>query len=721
MSPKKHSYNLVLALTCFIYWQAYTQNLVKNFDFSQKSACPNTMSQLTLLSNWQDGLGTADYFDLCGVGYGGAPNHPWGYQWPYSDSGFVNFGYGESFKQTLSGIIQPNQSVYYEYHVVRGENGQYAVYNFGIRFKYNGTLVQQEIYQDTLVESTNWITISGCFIAPSAINEIEIGTITGITGKYLVDATKTFGQGYVYVDDVYVVPGFSLDLGNDTSICSSSSLVLDAGSPGATYLWNTAATTQTISVGTTGTYYVDVSQNGCTASDTINVSIGAGSLADLGPDTGLCKGGNIVLDAGNLGSDYLWSDGSTKQTLTIKDTMFVSGGYFSVKVSQGNCTDEDTIKVVFYEKPDVGMKDTAYCENELLVLDATYTGASSYLWNTGATSNTIDVTTQGQYTVAINNNGCIGYDTVKTYMIPVAKINLGEDTILCEGNTLTLNIGNLGTGYTWSTVETSTSVVISSAGEYWVEVQNSYCSSADTIHVSYQAYPVAGLGNDQHFCIGNTVTLSTDYSGALYTWSTGDSLSSITVDSTGDYWLIVDMNHCRDTDTVYVRRDPLPEFDLGKELSICPEEEIEVTANVTADAYYWNTGNYNSSITIREAGMYTVTVVDSNSCMFTDSIIFNDYCPTAFYVPSTFTPNGDQKNDVFIPKGSNVYTFSMYIYNRWGLLVFYTHDLDKGWDGTMDGKEAPEDTYSWQISYEGERENNLLMTKDMIGRVTLIR
>lgn len=522
--------------------------------------------------------------------------------------------------------------------------------------------------------------------------------------------------------DITELPNPIVNLGSDQAICQGQIFTLDAGNTGASYLWSTGDVTQTISVSIGGSYYVDVSQNGCTGSDTITLIVNPAPVVNLGADTGLCKGGSIVLDAGNSGANYLWANnGSTSQTITVKDTMLVSGGYFSVKVNQGSCVDEDTIKVVFYDKPVVSMNDTAYCENELLILDATYTGATSYLWNTGATDSAISIITQGQYTVSINNNGCIGYDTVNTFMIPVAKINLGTDTIICEGNTLTLDVGNSGTTYNWSTGETSISIILSSAGTYWIKVYNSYCSSSDTIQVNYQAYPVAGLGNDQHFCIGNTVTLSTDYTGAMYNWSTGEKTQSISVDSTGDYWLIVDMNHCRDTDTVHVRRDPLPAFDLGQEQSICPEEEIEITTNVIAQAYYWNTGEHSASIIVSEAGLYTVTVIDSNSCMYTDSVIFNDHCPTVLYVPSTFTPNGDQKNDIFTAKGTNVYSFSMSIFDRWGKEIFITNNLEKGWDGTINGKEAPEEVYSWKIFYSGEREDNLEVEQEKMGIIALIR
>ncbi len=941
---KKGYIKLSLLVFSFSFSQLMGQNknFVKNFDFSNNTACPTTMSQLSFLTDWQTGLGTADYFDLCGVGYGGAPNHPWGYQMPHSDSGFVNFGYGESFKQTLSSTIKAGQSVYYEYYVTRGENGQYAMYKFGIQFKMNGQTIQKEIYTDTLVESVEWIPISGCFIAPSDINEIEVGYISGVTGKVLIDASKTFSQAYCYVDDIKVIPGYILDLGNDTAICmgdsveidskivaatylwntsettqfiyakgtgstsfsndysvqislgvctwqdtiniqfktppvvtlgsdqvicsgqsitldagnsgatyqwsngktteaisvntsnnytvavtygsctgydtilvstitppsvnlgkdtslcsgqtlsldasnpglmytwstgdatqtivvsdmgtssfgsgnywvnvsngicsvadtiavqfipnpsvnlgndqsfcQGQSITLDAGNAGSTYLWSTAANTQSITVSTSGNYYVGVTKNGCSGADTVTITFNPAPIVNLGSDTGLCKGESIVLDAGNSGANYLWSNGSTSQTLTIKDTMFVSGGYFSVVATEGQCTDEDTIFVAFYPKPVVSISDTAFCEYTSVTFDATYTGATAYKWSTGAITPTINVSAQGQYSVIINNNGCSGYDTTNAYLIQVPKIDLGKDTILCDGDSLKLDVGNSGTAYNWSNGSNANSIEVNTAGQYSIIVQNNYCYSYDTVNISYQLYPTVGLGGDFSFCDGGTATISTAYSGALYTWSTGESSQGITINSTGDYWLIVDMNHCRDTDTVSVNVFTLPVFELGENKSLCPGEEATIAPNVNADVFIWVPNLINgSSATIADPGTYTVTAVDSNGCSYTDSITFDDYCPTVVYVPLSFTPNGDQKNDVFMPKGNNVYAFNITIFDRWGNTIFYSDDLDKGWDGTINGNPAGEDTYSWKIYYEGERENNIGLQKQMMGSVTLFR
>lgn len=710
------------------------QNLVQNYDFSANTNCPGGLSQLQgYASNWMNGTGSPDYYHTCGSGSFVPPNSYFGYQATYNGGvAYVSFivspsaSSHESFWQNLSGTITAGQNVYYEYYVVRGEKGKYAPYKFGIQFRYNSTVVHTEVYNDTLTDVVDWEKVSGCFVAPADINQIEVGAVPGSSGVVMYDATATYSQSYCYIAniDVEVSTGTIGSTVDTVTICQGATATLTSNSSSGTYTWSTGATTQSIQTSVDGIYWVS-SGNGClqTVDSFVVQTVNQASFTvNLGPDTGVCKGGSILLDAGNTGSTYAWSNGSTNQTLLIKDTMFVSGGYFSVVVTQGGCTDEDTIMVIFQPEPAISMNDTVFCQNTTVTLDATYIGATDYLWSTGATTATLDVSTQGQYSVIINNNGCLGYDTVNTYMIPVMPINLGADTILCENNTLTLDVGNAGTSYSWSTGETTSSIVVSAAGEYSIIVQNSYCYSYDTILVSYQTYPVVGLGDDLHICIGYSTTLSTAYNGALYSWSTGETTQSIDVNTTDEYWLIVDMNHCRDTDTVFVRVDPLPEFELGEERSICPEEEIVIAPEVEADIFIWIPSQISGpEATITAAGTYVVTAIDSNGCEYTDSLTFNDYCPTVLYVPSSFTPNGDGKNDVFIPKGNNVYSFSMRIYNRWGNEIFFTNSFDKTWDGKISGNPVAEDVYLWKIVYEGERENNIGMQKEMTGNVVLYR
>jgi hypothetical protein len=467
------------------------------------------MSQLAFLSDWQTGVGTADYFDLCGSGYGGAPNHPWGYQAPHSDSGFVNFGYGESFKQTLSATIKAGESVYYEYWTVRGENGQYAMFNFGILFKLNGQTIQKEIYTDTLIESTNWVPITGCFIAPADINEIEIGYISGTTGKILYDATKTFNQAYGYVDDVYVIPGYQMSLGNDTSMCVADTVTLDAKILGANFIWNTSETTQTIPVTGIGSinsnmdYSVEVSLGMCTWKDTINIKFNIPQTVNLGSDQVICAGQSVTLDAGNSGLSYAWSNGKTTQAISTS-----SPGVYTVEVNDGFCTGYDTVVISSIPSVSINLgSDTSLCDGQAITLDAGNAGLG-YNWSTGATTQTINISSgNGKYWVSASNGFCSGSDTLDVQFIANPVVNLGNDQSICQGITVTLDAGNSGASYFWSTNASSQSISVSIAGTYYVGVSKNGCSGSDTILVSVNPSPLVDLGADTGLCKGGAIVL----------------------------------------------------------------------------------------------------------------------------------------------------------------------------------------------------------------------
>lgn len=180
----------------------------------------------------------------------------------------------------------------------------------------------------------------------------------------LVAGTDT-STGCVDVDTI-IVTSVAAPIVNipDTNACSGSSVVLDAGNAGSTYLWSTAETTQTITVTTAGTYSVTVTNaTGCSATDTAAVSF-AGSLTVTLPDTTVCNGNPVTLDAGVTGASYLWSTTETTQTITVTNT-----GSYSVTVTLGGCTGIDIATVSATMLPPVEAGDAqTICQGETAFL-----------------------------------------------------------------------------------------------------------------------------------------------------------------------------------------------------------------------------------------------------------------------------------------------------------------------------------------------------------------
>jgi len=171
-----------------------------------------------------------------------------------------------------------------------------------------------------------------------------------------VENTKYFiavNDGVLTMNDSVEVAVFALpiaDLGEDQVLCGETQYFLDAGNPGATYLWSTGQTTQTVVVIGEGEnqFWVEVTnENACSDSDTINITFALIPQVDLGADTVICQDQSYTFDAGNPGANYLWTTGETTQTIVV-DTAGYDYGYhiFGVMVTNENlCVSSDEVSI----------------------------------------------------------------------------------------------------------------------------------------------------------------------------------------------------------------------------------------------------------------------------------------------------------------------------------------------------------------------------------------
>jgi gliding motility-associated-like protein len=113
--------------------------------------------------------------------------------------------------------------------------------------------------------------------------------------------------------------------------------------------------------------------------------------------------------------------------------------------------------------------------------------------------------------------------------------------------------------------------------------------------------------------------------------------------------------------------------------------------------------------------IYTATVTDENSCIAQADVEIN-YDPL-IYVPNVFTPDGDSFNNTFFAVANNIREFEMYIFNRWGELIFVSNSIDTQWNGTYNGIKSPDGVYVWKIKY---RDINGI-DYEQYGHVTLLR
>ncbi len=470
--------------------------------------------------------------------------------------------------------------------------------------------------------STNVISRAWTFTGgtPSS-STVQNPVVTYSTvGSYTARLIVTNGLGSDTLSKIVVVSnGFVVNLGNDTSVCPGSSVTLNAGTGGSSYLFSNGATTQTTTVTTAGTYSVTVTRaNGCTVRDTLVITAAPAPIVNLGPDASVCSNSTLTLNAGNTGSSYLWSTGATTQSVTAS-----TAGTYSVRVTSATgCIGRDTLVVSATTAPTVSLgPDITLCLGSSATLNAGNTG-SSYLWSTGATTQSVTAGTAGTYSVRVTNAaGCIGRDTIViTTGNPV--VNLGADATICSGNSVTLNAGNAGSSFLWSTGATSQSVLATTAGTYSVRVTNAAgCIARDTIVITTGTSPLVNLGPDAAICPGTFSTLNAGNAGSSFLWSNGATTQSTSV-SVGTYNVrVTNAAGCIARDTIVISALPAPLVNLGPDAVLCPGTPLTLDAGLGGNSYLWSNGATTQTTVVSTAGTYSVTVTGANGCMSKDTII----------------------------------------------------------------------------------------------------
>jgi len=284
---------------------------------------------------------------------------------------------------------------------------------------------------------------------------------------------------------------------------------------------------------------------------------GVKPVVDLGNDTSFCAGNSVLLDAGSGATSYLWQNASIASTLIAGAT-----GVYAVTVTNGNCETLDEINVTVDALPtaDLG-PDQSVCDGDTATFNA-FSGFATYIWSTGSTAQSIDVTAAGSYSVTVTNslNPCFAADTATLSLFPLPNPDLGvpAQSEICMGDTLVLSPGPGFTTYSWSTGETSASINATTAGPYGVTVSNSNnCENSDITNLTVNPLPLANLGSDQIVWQGIGVTLTPGAGFASYSWSTGETTESITINigELGDSTIsvtVTDDNGCMATDEVNI-------------------------------------------------------------------------------------------------------------------------------------------------------------------------
>ncbi len=414
------------------------------------------------------------------------------------------------------------------------------------------------------------------------------------------------------------------------TMCAGNSITLTSTSANG-YLWSTGQTSQSISVSTSGTYWVRVFSSGNCYNQSGNVVVNASAapptpVINASGPLALCPGSSITLSTAYNSSGYLWSTGATTQTINVQ-----TAGTYWVRVYNGsNCSAQSTNTIVTLNSsnpvPNISASGSMnLCGGNSVTL--TSSAASNYVWSTGETTQSITVSTAGSYWVSVGSGSCSAQSanvTVTANGAPVPVITASGSTDLCPGSAVSLTASTAG-GYLWSTGETTQSIVVNTGGNYWVRGYvsgNCFSQSTNLIVNALTAPAVPVITPSGSLSLTNTnptVTLTSSPANT-YFWTNGATTQSITVSAAGTFFVTVSgPGGCTSTSasiivtSVTCTPPPVPVISINGPTVLQPGQTVTLTST-PANGYLWSTGETTQSIIVSSAGTYSVKAYDGVAC-----------------------------------------------------------------------------------------------------------
>ena len=345
------------------------------------------------------------------------------------------------------------------------------------------------------------------------------------------------------------------------------------------------------------------------------------------PDMAVCEGQTVelVTEAFNGISPYTyqWVEPSVEND-TIEVTPEETTTYVVQVTDMCGGFVEDSVTVVVLPMPELELgNDTVVCGADSLVLHAGG-GFASYQWQDGSTDSIYVVTEPGTYWVQVMaSNGCVAGDQITVNFFPPIFVNLGNDTVICQGETITLDAGAGFESYYWQDGSNEQTYEVTQTGTFWVQVFDANgCTAFDTILVNVDNdVPSFSLGDDLTLCYGTTYTLSTGLpAGYQYEWQDGSTDSVYIVTQPGLYSVAVDGGCGTGYDTILINYNPPVNVDIGDDMTMCQGESVTLDAGDGFLSWTWQDGTTSQYYNVYESGIYYVQVTDVFGCTGSDTI-----------------------------------------------------------------------------------------------------
>lgn len=451
-------------------------------------------------------------------------------------------------------------------------------------------------------------------------------------------------------------------------LCKGDVAVITAGGA-ITYSWSTGETTSSITVNPlVNTNYTFIGySNSC--KDTLVSQVRVLDKPDLvvSSDT-ICEGSSVFLNVSGANT-YSWNNGSTSNHVLVTPTVST---YYTVVGASGSCTDTAFAQVFVNTIPQINFIADTVCEGDLI--DVILTGAESYVWSTGSTEDTIQITASllDLFEVIGNFQSC--YDTIR-FRLPIKPLPLlsAENPVICNGDIALIN-ANGADSYSWSTGNLNSFIQVSpsSSTSYTVFGEKDGCISSAVSMVNVLSKPTVNADSDT-ICSGQSVTINA--TGAnIYSWSNGLISSSITVNPlVNTYYTVIGfIGNCTDTAVALISLKNNPVLSVN-DTAICRGDSISLFIS-GATSYLWSNGQTGNSILVSPLVLTEYTVTGNlNNCTDTAFVTVNVYNPpevtstnvtvcsgdsvsiSAFGALNYTWSNGNEGNQISILPVSSVY------------------------------------------------------------------
>ncbi|MBU0763246.1 MAG: hypothetical protein KJ607_00260, partial [Bacteroidetes bacterium] len=394
------------------------------------------------------------------------------------------------------------------------------------------------------------------------------------SGVYTIAVTDTNNCSVIDSFSITQPDELIINIPQDVQICYGDDAVLtmtsNGGVPPYSIIWSTGSVNQSITVSPldTTTYYVTATDaNGCSASDSVTVSVAPELTAVINAlPSAVCIGQSTELTVTGGGDFFQWNTGDTTQSITVTPP---STTVYSVTVTDSiGCSDQQQIQIEVSDSITVTLSPPTICIGDTAVL--TVSGGTTYTWSTGDTTQSISVSPSSTttYSVTVSNELCTGSADVLVTVGQLPVVSAGEDQAICSGESAVL-IATGGSEYEWNTGAANDTLVVTPTitTTYYVTVSEGACSGTDEVEVAVNSLPPPYPYGDTTICYGDSIFFPAppvpEYN--IY-WSAGDT-GSVTVSPTIStvYTVTVSdmLSGCSLTDSIAVNVTPLPTANAG--------------------------------------------------------------------------------------------------------------------------------------------------------------